>query len=141
MVNQLKEYRSPDIVVTFDSTRCIHSAVCLRTLPDVFDVNARPWVQPNAATADAVADAVMKCPSGALKFERLDGGAAEVPGVEAAILPLKNGPLLVRGAVALLDAAGQPVPAGFRMALCRCGQSANKPFCDNSHRRVGFRSE
>lgn len=52
-----------------------------------------------------------------------------------------NGPLLVAGPVDLVDADGKAVslPAGkTTMALCRCGQSTSKPFCDGTHGKVGF---
>ncbi len=54
-----------------------------------------------------------------------------------------NGPLLVAGSITLEDAAGQPFGLAGRtsIALCRCGHSENKPFCDGTHNRVGFRSE
>ncbi len=59
---------------------------------------------------------------------------------EATVTACPDGPLIVRGAV-VLDAAGEPV-AGQRptMALCRCGKSGTKPFCDSTHKRIGFRA-
>lgn len=59
---------------------------------------------------------------------------------EATIQPLKNGPLLVKGPVQLLDAQGKPVAVqeGQSIALCRCGHSANKPFCDGAHQKAAF---
>jgi uncharacterized Fe-S cluster protein YjdI len=68
-----REYASDTIKVEWYARRCIHSAACIRALPQVFDPQRRPWVDVDAATADAVADAVMKCPTGALQFVRLDG--------------------------------------------------------------------
>lgn len=57
------------------------------------------------------------------------------------IQPSDNGPLLVRGPVKLIDPDGNELEAvGKNIALCRCGASENKPFCDGSHRRIGFRS-
>jgi CDGSH-type Zn-finger protein len=54
---------------------------------------------------------------------------------------LQDGPLQVRGECEVQDAAGNSVPAkGDAIFLCRCGQSANKPFCDGAHKRVGFKS-
>ena len=52
----------------------------------------------------------------------------------------KNGPLLVKGVVQMSDAEGKPIamPAAPSVALCRCGQSSNKPFCDGTHRKVNF---
>ncbi len=62
-------------------------------------------------------------------------------GSRCSIQPSDNGPLLVRGPVTLIDEDGnEMVVKGKNVALCRCGASANKPFCDRSHVRVGFRS-
>jgi CDGSH-type Zn-finger protein len=55
---------------------------------------------------------------------------------------LQDGPLMVDGDVQMTDAQGNPVPtkAGDKIYLCRCGSSANKPFCDGAHKKVGFKS-
>ena len=64
---RLQVYETDQVRVTFDPNVCIHSGVCLRTLPAVFDVRRKQWVQPeNAAPGDVLAT-VAKCPSGALK--------------------------------------------------------------------------
>jgi CDGSH-type Zn-finger protein len=55
---------------------------------------------------------------------------------------LENGPLLVKGEFKLTRADGQEIPVeGANIALCRCGASTNKPFCDGTHKQVGFTSE
>lgn len=137
---QVKEYWSDEIVVTFAAARCIHVAECLRGLPTVFDTGERPWIQPGNATADQVAEVVMRCPSGALHFQRKDGGAAEPIPAANTIRVRANGPLYVRGAVELVLPDGA-VLHDTRMTLCRCGASDNKPFCDNSHRVTGFAAD
>ena len=54
---------------------------------------------------------------------------------------LQDGPLQVKGEVEVQDAQGNPLPAKTGdIFLCRCGQSANKPYCDGTHKRVGFKS-
>jgi len=59
----------------------------------------------------------------------------------AVITPYPDGPLILRGHFVITGPDGQPLPAGRRtVALCRCGQSASKPFCDGSHARTGFRA-
>jgi CDGSH-type Zn-finger protein len=59
----------------------------------------------------------------------------------AVITPYPDGPLIVRGPFVITGPDGQPVPASRKtVALCRCGMSANKPFCDGSHARTGFRA-
>ena len=70
MPARLQLYETPEISVTFDPTLCIHSGVCVRGLPAVFDVKRKRWVRPEAATADEVAAQVARCPSGALQFHR-----------------------------------------------------------------------
>lgn len=137
MSHSAKTYMSDDVVVTYDASRCIHSAECVRGLPGVFDTSKRPWVQPANASADEVAAVVMRCPTGALHFERQDGGAGEVAPEKNAIRLRDRGPLYLRGDIELRLADGSTVH-DTRMALCRCGASQNKPFCDNSHVRAGF---
>jgi CDGSH-type Zn-finger protein len=111
---------------------------CVRGLPQVFDPEARPWVVVDAAGADAVAATIETCPTGALHYRRLDGGQQEQPPTETTIEPRPNGPLFVRGPVHMVDADGRLIREDTRVALCRCGASGNKPFCDGSHRRIGF---
>ena len=53
---------------------------------------------------------------------------------------IKNGPFIVNGAVELKDADGNAYPAKQRMALCRCGASTTKPFCDGTHSKICFQA-
>src|SRR4051812_48868809 len=76
-----REYGTTEITVQWYASRCIHSANCVRALHHVFDPQRRPWVDPTGATADAIAAAVLRCPTGALHFIRHDGGAQETPDV------------------------------------------------------------
>ena len=64
--------------------------------------------------------------------------AAAEPAVR--ITPMENGPTLVRGSVHLVGADGREIPHQDPFALCRCGASGNKPFCDGSHKRIGFQA-
>lgn len=134
-----REYRNGAIAVQWNAERCIHSARCIRAQPAVFDPKRRPWVLLDGADADAVADAVMRCPTGALHFTRLDGGPAEPMPAETTVEPVRDGPLYVRGPVAITTEGGTVVRRDTRVALCRCGHSMRQPFCDNTHRAIGFR--
>ena len=134
-----KTYRGEAIEVSFDLDLCTHIGECLRRSPDVFQLRRRPWVVPDAASADEVANVIERCPSGALQYRRLDGGPQERGPDPAQLVPMRNGPLLVRGRVDVKHENGS-VETLPRAALCRCGQSANKPFCDNTHLRTGFRA-
>jgi uncharacterized Fe-S cluster protein YjdI len=127
-----KSYSSQDIIVHYDAKLCIHAAECVRGLPAVFDSNKKPWIDPAQGTADAIATVIQKCPSGALRYERLDNGEAEqadIPSISFA----KDGPIYIRGDIKLTDEQGEVIFQGARIALCRCGESKNKPFCDRSH--------
>ncbi len=126
-----KAYTSPDITVFFDSSRCIHAGECVRGLPEVFDSKARPWIRPNHASAERVMDVVSRCPSGALQFES-SSGVTEIPSSPTTFRSLPDGRLEVRGDLVFLNVAGEIQPE-TRATLCTCGQSNNKPFCDNSH--------
>ena len=69
MSKRLQVYETPDITVTFDPDVCIHSGVCIRGLPMVFDVNRKRWIRPELASAADVAAQVARCPSGALQSQ------------------------------------------------------------------------
>lgn len=135
---RIHKYRGQDILVTWDSGRCIHAAECLRGLPQVFDTRVTLWVQPDRAAAQAVADVVERCPSGALHHERLDGGSAERPAERNVIQVSSDGPLYAWGDLEIVTPQGTVLLHDTRVALCRCGASKNKPFCDNSHNETGF---
>lgn len=133
-------YRNSQIAVSWEPKLCIHVGNCFRALPDVFQPESRPWLKIDAATADQIAGAVMSCPTGALHFERLDGGPPE-PQPEGTTISLRpNGPLAIRGPVRIVGLGNEVIREDTRVVLCRCGHSANKPFCDGTHREVGFRT-
>jgi uncharacterized Fe-S cluster protein YjdI len=134
-----KAYSTPDITVTYDAGLCIHVGECVRRLPQVFDTDKRPWIQPDHASADELAATIQRCPTGALQYTRHDGGAAESGADETTMQVRPNGPLFVRGNVKITDSEGNVLLESKRAALCRCGQSEHKPFCDNTHRKVGFK--
>jgi uncharacterized Fe-S cluster protein YjdI len=67
----MQEYKNEHIIVRFDPKVCQHSGNCVRGLHAVFDTQARPWVNVNAASAEAIEAQIAKCPSGALSFERI----------------------------------------------------------------------
>lgn len=133
-----KDYLGREVIVTYDASRCIHAAECVHGLPEVFDPDARPWIDPDKAPAQQIAQVVARCPTGALSVRRLDGESLERPDdvPSASIRPA--GPLYLRGRVTITDGAGAPIAEYMRVALCRCGASANRPFCDGSHDRIGF---
>ena len=135
-----RTYENEQIRVFWHSSLCIHTARCLKADGEVFDVWRRPWVDLDAGTIDQIVAAIELCPSGALRYERLDGGPHEAAAASVTVVPFPNGPLMVRGQVEVRDARGELFDVGPRLTLCRCGHSKNHPFCDLSHRDAGFSS-
>jgi CDGSH-type Zn-finger protein/uncharacterized Fe-S cluster protein YjdI len=131
------DYESPEIVVRFEPKRCIHAEECIHGLPEVFDRHARPWIEPGKGSAEEIAEVVLRCPTGALRFERRDGGSAEKASKSNSGRVAINGPVYLEGDLQLQMPDGS-VLKETRVALCRCGASKNKPFCDNSHIESGF---
>jgi uncharacterized Fe-S cluster protein YjdI len=136
--NLTKEYATDEIVVEWEPRLCFHSQNCVRSLPQVFDDSRRPWVKVDAATADEVDAAVALCPSGALRTRRF-GRPGRKRLRPSELRASTNGPLLVSGGVRILDADGTVLYVGEKAALCRCGGSGSKPFCDGTHEKIGFR--
>lgn len=135
-----REYTDERITVYWAPQYCIHTANCLNAEPEVFDVGRRPWVVLDGVDADRIAHAVRTCPTGALSFERHDGGAQEEASDDVSVQPRTNGPLFLRGKLRVEDARGNVTREATRIALCRCGGSGNKPYCDGTHRAIGFRT-
>ena len=138
MRDRVKTFASGTIAVRFEPRRCIHAAQCVFGLPTVFDPDRRPWIEPSRAEADAIADVITRCPTGALHFDRLDGGAAEAADATNRVHVTRHGPLHLRGSIEVRSGDGEVVARDVRVALCRCGATRNAPFCDNSHRAIRF---
>ena len=135
---RLQTYERGELTVTFDPVRCIHAAECVRGLPDVFRPQERRWVQLEHAGPAEIAGVVTRCPTGALQYH-LAGAADEAAPEGLAIRSTRHGPLYVRGAVRIELEDGTLIAEEHRVALCRCGASANQPFCDGSHLQIRFR--
>ena len=131
-----KTYTHAGVTVIWQPALCIHSRNCFHGLPGVFDPNRRPWVDPKAADPQAIVAQVARCPSGALSIAKAASAPAE-SAVTIELLP--DGPLLVKGTVTLKRADGTSEAKEGTTALCRCGASKNKPFCDGSHNANGFK--
>jgi CDGSH-type Zn-finger protein/uncharacterized Fe-S cluster protein YjdI len=139
MTEKLHTYPGTTLTVTFDARRCIHAGECVRGLPNVFDPQRKPWVNPDGASATAIMGVVERCPSGALKYRFGEGAASERPAKTNTATLAAAGPLFVRGDIEIRRGSDDAVVLrDTRVALCRCGQSANKPFCDGAHAGAGF---
>lgn len=134
-----KQYTNGEITVNWKPELCIHSTKCWKSLPRVFNPRAKPWVNMEGAATEAIRETVLNCPSGALSLGEVATQIEAVsPQVEVCALP--NGPLQVSGQVVVKNEAGEMVVKTDKTFLCRCGASANKPYCDGTHRKIEFRS-
>jgi CDGSH-type Zn-finger protein/uncharacterized Fe-S cluster protein YjdI len=122
--------------IEFDGELCVHARRCVLSQPGVFRANVEgPWIDPDAASAEALMNVALNCPSGAIRVSRHDGGPNETNPKVNTIAVRENGPLALNAEIVL---AGAPI--GTRAALCRCGESKNKPYCDGSHVAAAFTS-
>lgn len=124
--------------VSWDGRLCIHVAECGRSDSELFIGGRKPWCQPDLVDDDHVADVCERCPSGSLSYEPKAGQANEMADGANTVLVISRGPLFFRGQLDIDGAADDQPGLKFRAALCRCGHSKNKPFCDNSHEKAGF---
>ena len=138
-ISHARAYTAPGVRVYYDRGRCLHFAECVRGLPQVFDVKKRPWIQPENASAEEVAEVVRRCPSGALHY-RLEGGPPEEPEQPTHVELVANGPINLRGDLSV-EVPGGDQMREVRASLCRCGRTQNEPFCDKECSRTDWTSE
>ncbi|WP_224447192.1 CDGSH iron-sulfur domain-containing protein [Haloprofundus salilacus] len=138
MEEEIYEYTGEGIEVSYDVRRCIHARECVRGLPSVFDPDRRPWIEPDKADVDDLAEVIERCPTGALHYERTDDGPEEAVPDENTVTVTADGPHYVHGDSVIETPDGEELLADTRVALCRCGASGNKPLCDNSHLEIEF---
>ena len=145
MPKETMTYSNKDITVTWKPGSCIHSKLCWQGLIEVFNPRERPWIKMHGATTEQIIGQIKKCPSGALSYKMNElsdktntpektGNIPEALKIEVA----SNGPYLVKTACTIVHHDGREEIREGTVALCRCGHSANKPFCDGQHRKAGF---
>jgi uncharacterized Fe-S cluster protein YjdI len=148
MLHIMKEYSNKELKVIWNPEKCIHAGECTRGLPEVFCREAKPWINMNGAGSEEIMKVVDRCPSGALTYMKAgseEGGMEEKGSKEstnsacAQIMAVKDGPLLVAGRAALVRSNGKVIVEHGPYALCRCGGSGKKPFCDGTHIKIGFK--
>lgn len=137
--SKVTKYPGKSADVSWQGGLCIHIGECGRAKGELFVGGRQPWCQPDVASDDEVQEVIMRCPTGALSVEFADGTRPETASPKNTINVAYNGPLFVRGELEIDGAPADAPGLKFRAALCRCGHSKNKPFCDNSHEAAGFR--
>ena len=137
----IKEYASGEITVVWKPRKCIHSGICVKTLPGVYNPKERPWIKPENASTKDLQKQIEQCPSGALSYKlntAASGSKASKTSGDIKVEALANGPLLVYGRLEITLPDGSKEVKKRSTAFCRCGGSANKPYCDGSHNDSGF---
>ncbi len=133
-------YKGTHADVFWDERLCIHVGECGRAQGDLFVGGRDPWCQPDEATVSDVAEVCARCPTGALTYVLHDDDGPEPTAPEQNSIVVANcGPLYASGDLHVQGAPADMKGIRFRAALCRCGHSKNKPFCDNSHEDAGFK--
>lgn len=125
-----KRYTGVGIAVGYEARRCLHAAECVRGLPDVFDVERRPWIVLGETDPDRIAEVIARCPSGALQYHRTDGGPNEEAPNPTEVTVRENGVVHLRGDLRIEIPPG--VRSETRVMLCGCGRTEHIPYCDHT---------
>lgn len=140
----IKKYSNEDITIVWKPTSCIHSTKCWKGesgLKQVFNPMEKPWIKPTGAATHEIIERIKNCPSGALSFYHNDPihNETQQPTLQEQLVEvLPNGPLLVHGNLQVKHNDLQTSLTNKVTAFCRCGASANKPYCDGTHSKTGF---
>jgi uncharacterized Fe-S cluster protein YjdI len=140
---ETREYHTDDITIIWEPSKCIHSAICFKGLPGVFNPRIKPWINTTGASTEAIVNQVKQCPSGAISYQKKNNPndpkiepVKDVSFIKVKVTP--GGPLLIHGNFILEKDNESSTVKNQVTAFCRCGNSKNKPFCDGSHRNVEF---
>ncbi len=133
-----KHYTNGEVTIVWKPNICMHAKLCFTGLPEVFNPNGSPWAKPEGASTEKIVEQIKQCPSGALSYFMNDEKNHEAASLETVVEVMPNGPILIYGTMKLKDKNGEQKLDNKTTALCRCGQSNNKPFCDGTHAKVNF---
>ncbi len=126
----VKEYSNGEVTVLWKPSQCIHSGICLKGLPKVFDLKQRPWVNMTAASSEEIVGLVRECPSKALSIKGVKFKEQDNSGVEVTIIP--HGPIIVKGGATVTHRKDKEV-FHETVSFCRCSRSKKFPYCDGTH--------
>lgn len=146
MALETLKYTNNEVTVVWKPKTCIHSTICWKGLIEVFNPKERPWIKMDGASTERIIEQVRQCPSGALSYflnaeAVTDEPADKVVAEAATVIKVEvkpNGPYIINTECLIVHSDGREETKTGTLALCRCGSSANKPYCDGTHRKVGF---
>lgn len=130
-----RRFEGEGVVLTDDISFCTHAGFCRDRFTGVWEMTEEAA---DPAIRERLEHMVSLCPSGRIAYEDPPGSEPTEPPFEPSIVVEENGPYWVRGGVQVTAADGRPWEVRNRMTFCRCGHSRNKPFCDGTHKDIGF---
>ncbi len=139
-VQEWQDYVGNHITILDNRRLCAHAGKCTDGLASVWRMKKKPWIDPDGADVEAIIEVINQCPSGALSYT-IDNKSPRMDEMAESIMVSKNGPYHVVGKITLSDSSRKAEDIPDRYALCRCGASKNKPFCDGSHWNIEFKDE
>ena len=145
MSKETLRYTNNEVTVVWKPKVCIHSTLCWKGLIEVFNPKEKPWIKMGGATTEKIIEQVRKCPSGALSYflnSETAGEPEKVVAESATMLKVEvtpNGPYLIKSECLIIHSNGKEETKTGTVALCRCGSSQNKPYCDGTHNKIEFK--
>jgi len=157
-----RKYRNNEITVYWKPDACVHASYCYRELIEVFDPGRRPWVDMNGAPTDRIIEVVNMCPTEALTWKWNDENKNKDISVDqtnhvvfrrpelleikepdtqenpVSVKIMKDGPIVIKGDFVFQYSGNKKAMKDGIISLCRCGASNHLPFCDGTHRKIGF---
>ncbi len=133
-----EDYIGEKIVIHDNRGICAHVGFCTNGLPKVFRGGVEPWIDPDAESIEKIIETIRKCPSGALSYS-IGGKLYNTYSDYSDIQITEDGPYFIKGSIKLYDKDTPESEEHY--ALCRCGRSKNKPFCDGQHWYTKFRDQ
>ena len=138
--DRVDDYLGKGITIHDNRGVCSHSGYCTDNSPSAFRLGSEPWIDPDAADPEEIAETIKMCPSGALSYTK-DGVLYKDQDRKPEIAVSKNGPHCVVGGTELKDPTGSKPESKEHYTLCRCGGSKNKPFCSGAHWDINFEDD
>ncbi len=157
-----RRYKNDEITVYWKPDACVHASYCYRELIEVFDPGRRPWVDMNGSTTERIIEVVNMCPTEALtwkwnddeknkdvdrdqtnhiKFRRPELMSSTENNEDirpVSVKIMKDGPLVIKGNFIFHYSGNSKNVNDGIISICRCGGSNHMPFCDGTHRKIGF---
>jgi len=157
-----RRYKNNEITVYWKPDACVHASYCYRELIEVFDPGRRPWVDMNGASTERIIEVVNMCPTEALTWKWNDEvknknismdqtnhvifrrpellESKETVDYEnpVSVKIMMDGPIVIKGDFTFQYSGNRKEMKDGIISLCRCGASNHLPFCDGTHRKIGF---